>query len=241
MSLLRHAAATVGSVSRRAFSTESRLRVKTFNNISSVGLGQFDAGLYDVSADHDAGQAIILRSQKLTPEDIPIETRCIARCGAGTNNCQVDLMTDHGVPVFNTPGSNANAVKELVLCSLFLASRGIIAGAEHMAKLHAAGTASERVEKDKSMFAGQEVAGKTLGVIGLGHIGASVVRLRAVHHHHWNLPTAVVTVWLRILMDILWKLHHQRYSVFCCCCCCGGGGGGRRRRRIRLKLLPTSA
>ena len=162
------------------------------------------------------------------------KTRCIARCGAGTNNCQVDLMTKYGVPVFNTPGSNANAVKELVLCSLFLASRGIIDGSQHMKKLHAEGVASERIEKDKALFggscvpcvlvcavcavcavhvcmfvfacmcettlcvgvdvlarvhgrpqadglfvawhwAGQEIKGKTLGVIGLGHIGATVV------------------------------------------------------------------
>ena len=89
-------------------------------------------------------------------------------------------MTSLGVPVFNTPGSNANAVKELVLCSLFLASRGIIDGSLHMKKLHAEGVASERIEKDKALFGGQEIKGKTLGVIGLGHIGAAVVR-RATH------------------------------------------------------------
>ena len=79
--------------------------------------------------------------------------------------------------MFNTPGSNANAVKELVLCSLFLASRGIIDGAAHMQMLHKEGVASERIEKDKALFGGQEIKGKTLGVIGLGAIGAEVVRL----------------------------------------------------------------
>lgn len=103
-------------------------------------------------------------------------------------------MTTLGVPVFNTPGSNANAVKELVLCSLFLASRGIIDGSLHMKKLHAEGVASERIEKDKALFGGQEIKGKTLGVIGLGHIGAAVVRV--VHQR-----TTIIRCLLRVTHD----------------------------------------
>ena len=179
MAFVQRVSSSLASAARRGFSgARTGLRLQTFNNISPVGLADFPADMYDISPDHlENAQAILLRSHKLTPEDIAISTRCIARCGAGTNNCQVDLMTELGVPVFNTPGSNANAVKELVLCSLFLASRGILDGAAHMQKLHAEGTASERIEKDKSMFGGQEIKGKTLGVVGLGNIGAQVVRL----------------------------------------------------------------
>jgi D-3-phosphoglycerate dehydrogenase len=143
-SLLRAAGAATARAARRALAstsssastTEYRLRVKTFNKISPNGLSLFPDDKYSVSADHTNGQAILLRSHKLKPEDVPLPVRCIARCGAGTNNCQVDLMTQYGIPVFNTPGSNANAVKELVLCSLFLASRGILAGANHMKCVH---------------------------------------------------------------------------------------------------------
>jgi len=155
--LMRHARSTANALAsslRRDMSSSTKLRVKTFNKISPIGLGKFPGDKYDVGDDHEDGQAIILRSHKLTAEDVPLCTRAIARCGAGTNNCQVELMTQQGIPVFNTPGSNANAVKELVLCSLFLASRGIIDGSLHMKKLHSEGVAAERIEKDKSLFGG---------------------------------------------------------------------------------------
>lgn len=100
----------------------------------------------------------------------------LSRCGAGTNNIPVARMTELGIPVFNTPGANANAVKELVLCGLFLGSRRVIDGINHMKELGKAGTAKERVEKDKAMFGGREITGKKLAVIGLGHIGASTAR-----------------------------------------------------------------
>lgn len=100
--------------------------------------------------------------------------RGIARCGAGTNNCNVGRNTELGIPVFNTPGANANSVKELVICALFLAARDIHGGINHMKALHAEGKAKERVEKDKKMFAGTEVRGKTLGVVGMGAIGGMV-------------------------------------------------------------------
>jgi D-3-phosphoglycerate dehydrogenase len=90
------------------------------------------------------------------------------RCGAGTNNVPVARMTELGIPVFNTPGANANAVKELVLCGMLLGSRRIVDGVNHMKKLGEEGVARERVEKDKAMFGGQELAGKTLAMIGLG-------------------------------------------------------------------------
>ena len=105
-----------------------------------------------------------------------VSVRAIARCGAGTNNVPVARMSELGIPVFNTPGANANAVKELVICGLFLGSRRLIAGINHMKQLGEQGLQKERVEKDKSMFGGREIAGKTLAIIGMGHIGAATAR-----------------------------------------------------------------
>lgn len=126
--------------------------------------------------DSNNAHAILLRSHKLQESEIDVSVRAIARCGAGTNNVPVARMTEIGIPVFNTPGANANAVKELVLCGLLLGSRKIVDGVNHMKDLGSKGLAKERVEKDKAMFGGQEISGKTLAVIGLGHIGASTAR-----------------------------------------------------------------
>ena len=174
-------AASRTAANTRALSTtmpasNAKFRVKTYNAISPEGLAKYPAEIYDVSGDDSFAEphAIMLRSHKLQESEVPDTVRAIARCGAGVNNIPVDRMTALGVPVFNTPGANANAVKELVLCALFLTSRGIVDGVQHMRQLHKEGTAKERVEKDKKMFGGQEIAGKTLGVVGLGHIGASV-------------------------------------------------------------------
>lgn len=161
--------------------------VKTFNAISPVGLNKFPKGKYAVSGDDaalpGAPMAMMLRSHKLQVSEVAPTVRGIVRCGAGTNNIPVKEMSDMGIPVFNTPGANANAVKELVVCSLLLASRGIIEGNKHVndvinveengdyAKI------STRIEKDKAMFGGMEIEGKTLGVIGLGAIGSRYVPL----------------------------------------------------------------
>ena len=150
-------------------------QIKCFNKISPVGLGEFGEAKYDVRTEGTDGHnahAILLRSHKLQMEDVPETTRAIARAGAGVNNIPVDKMTEMGIPVFNTPGANANAVKELVFCGMLIASRGIVSGINHMEKLGAEGKAKERVEKDKAMFGGREIKGKTLAVIGLGNIGA---------------------------------------------------------------------
>ena len=152
--------------------------IQTYNKISPVGLGAYNSKYYDIVDEPltpDA-HAIMLRSHKLQEDEVPESVRCIARCGAGTNNIPVERMTELGIPVFNTPGANANAVKELVLCGLFLASRGVHQGINHMRQLGEDGKARERVEKDKAMFGGQEIKGKTIGVIGLGHIGAATAR-----------------------------------------------------------------
>lgn len=159
--------------------------IQTFNAISPVGLKKFEEGKYKVDESVEAldnqPMAIMLRSHKLQVEEVAASVRCIARCGAGTNNIPVAKMTELGIPVFNTPGANANAVKELVICSLLLASRGIVEGNNHVNTVinpeenNDYDAISKRIEKDKKMFGGQELTGKTLGVVGLGQIGARVV------------------------------------------------------------------
>jgi len=158
---------------------QGKYQIKTFNKISPVGLARFQKDNYDVRTGDDEAanaHAILLRSHKLQEDDVPTTVRAIARCGAGTNNIPVPRMTELGIPVFNTPGANANAVKELVLCGMLLGSRRVVDGINHMKDLGEQGLARERVEKDKAMFGGQEIKGKTLAVIGLGHIGAMTAR-----------------------------------------------------------------
>ncbi|CAJ1959212.1 unnamed protein product [Cylindrotheca closterium] len=158
---------------------QGKYQIKTFNKISPVGLSRFPDDEYDIrDQDKEAANAhaILLRSHKLQESDVPQTVRAIARCGAGTNNIPVPRMTELGIPVFNTPGANANAVKELVLCGMLLGSRRIVDGVNHMKSLGEQGLARERVEKDKAMFGGRELKGKTLAVIGLGHIGSMTAR-----------------------------------------------------------------
>lgn len=157
----------------------NRFHIQTFNKISEKGLDRFPKDGYKVKSgiwEAKNASALLLRSHKLQKEEVDVTVRAIARCGAGTNNIPIALMTEWGIPVFNTPGANANAVKELVLCGMLLASRRIVDGVNHMKQLGEQGLARERVEKDKAMFGGQELKDKTLAVIGLGHIGASTAR-----------------------------------------------------------------
>jgi len=155
--------------------TPGKFVIQTFNKISQKGLKRFDEDSYEVESEGNA-HAILLRSHKLQEDEVLHTVRAIARCGAGTNNVPVARMTELGIPVFNTPGANANAVKELVLCGLFLGSRRIVDGINHMTKLGSEGLAKERVEKDKSLFGGRELEGKTIAIVGLGHIGSATAR-----------------------------------------------------------------
>ena len=145
------------------------------------GLERYPDPLYEVGPDVEEPFAIMLRSHQLQDEEVPSSVRAIARCGAGTNNIPVDRMTERGIPVFNSPGANANAVKELVICALLLASRGIYEGITHVENVILPEEKMEdekiakRIEADKKMFVGNEIAGKTIGVVGLGQIGARVV------------------------------------------------------------------
>lgn len=155
-------------------------KIKTYNKISDKGLSRFDSAKYDVSADSTEPDAYILRSQKLHDEPLPSSVKAVARAGAGTNNVPVAEYSEKGVVVFNSPGANANAVKELVLTGMLLASRGILSGMDYVSTLTDMTDAEEMaklLEKEKSNFAGSELQGKTLGVVGLGAIGSLVAEM----------------------------------------------------------------
>lgn len=145
--------------------------IKTYNSIAPEGLSQL-TDIYALNASDDP-DAIVLRSQKLHDMVINQHLKAIARAGAGVNNIPVEKMTANGVVVFNTPGANANAVKELVLASLLLSVRPIVRGANWVQNF-ASDDINADVEANKKQFAGNELEGKTLGVIGLGSIGAMV-------------------------------------------------------------------
>lgn len=149
--------------------------VKTLNKISSNGLDVLNAAGYTIDDNAEAPEAILVRSAKMHDMVFPENLLCIARAGAGTNNIPVDRCADEGIVVFNTPGANADAVKELAVCALLLASRDIVGGVEWVKSVAASGEdVSAQVEKGKSAFVGPEIKGKTLGVIGLGAIGAKL-------------------------------------------------------------------
>ena len=149
--------------------------ILTLNKIASCGLDQLDDDKYVITDDAAAQDVdgIILRSYSMHDMELPKSLKAVARAGAGTNNIPIDKCTENGVVVFNTPGANANAVCELVLAGLFLASRDVVGGIKWASTLTGDDVAKQ-VEKGKSNFAGCEIQGKTLGVIGLGAIGVLV-------------------------------------------------------------------
>ncbi len=149
--------------------------ILTLNKISASGLSNFDASKFACADNFEAPDAIIVRSAAMHDMEFAANLLAVARAGAGVNNIPIDRCTENGICVFNTPGANANAVKELVICSLFLASRKIVQGSKWSEGLKGNGDGvSKLVEKGKGSFAGPEILGKTLGVAGLGAIGIKV-------------------------------------------------------------------
>lgn len=150
-------------------------KVLTLNNISVKGLGRLPRESYEVASEISHPDAVLLRSFKMHDMEIPDTVAAIGRAGAGVNNIPVDKMTERGVPVFNAPGANANAVKELVIAGLLMASRNIGPAMQFAAGLNGDdGEISTAVESGKKNFVGAELPSKTLGVIGLGAIGVRV-------------------------------------------------------------------
>ena len=151
-------------------------KVKLYNNIAQKGLDTFTDN-YKVADDIDNEDAIIVRSAKLHNLNYPVSLKAIARAGAGVNNIDLDACTDRGIVVFNTPGANANAVKELVIAGLLLGSRDIYHGIEWTKTQTENENLPKDVETQKKKYAGHELAGKTLGVVGLGAIGNKVANI----------------------------------------------------------------
>ncbi|RLQ23110.1 3-phosphoglycerate dehydrogenase [Seongchinamella sediminis] len=155
-------------------------QILTLNQISVKGLERLPRDCYEIASEFSHPDAILLRSHKLQPQDIAETVLAIARAGAGVNNIPVAECSKRGIPVFNSPGANANAVKELVAAGMLLGSRGIVEGIEYVDTLaHMTDKAemNKTLEAQKKQFKGSELVGKTLGVVGLGAIGSMVAEM----------------------------------------------------------------
>lgn len=150
-------------------------KIQTLNQISASGLNEFPHELYEIASEINKPHAILVRSQSMHDIVIPDSVIAIGRAGAGVNNIPVDSMTKRGIPVFNTPGANANAVRELVIAGMLLVSRNICQAWNYVNSLKSNDAElNQKIEQDKKQFVGFELMGKTLGVIGLGSIGVKV-------------------------------------------------------------------
>lgn len=176
-------------------------QIKTFNAIAPEGLQRLEKEKYAIN-ESDQPQGILLRSQKLHDYAFPESVLGVARAGAGTNNIPVKACTENGIVVFNTPGANANAVKELVIASLLLSVRPILRGAQWVQTL-SGDNVEEQVEAQKSQFAGTELEGKKLGIIGLGSIGAMVA------NDAYRLGMEVVGYDPYVSVDTAWTISRR--------------------------------
>lgn len=149
-------------------------KVHCLNNISKKGLDCFTND-YEIVDSIDEANVVLVRSANMHDMELPDSVKCVARAGAGVNNIPLEALAEKGIPVFNTPGANANAVKELVLAGLLLSCRDIIGGCNWVRENAEDENVGKSAEKAKKAFAGGEILGKTLGVIGLGAIGRLVV------------------------------------------------------------------
>ena len=180
-------------------------QIRTYNAISPSGLGRFDLNRYAVSAEMAKPHAILIRSRKLDAADLPETVLAVARAGAGTNNVPTSALTQRGVVVFNTPGANANAVKELICAGLMMASRDIYAGMQYIETLKEmpADRIDPLLEAEKKRFAGVEISGKTLGIVGLGAIGSLVANMAL------DLGMRVIGFDPAISVEAAWRLSSR--------------------------------
>jgi D-3-phosphoglycerate dehydrogenase len=181
-------------------------KVRTYNAISVKGLERFPRQSYEVGSDISQPDAFLLRSQKLQGVDVPPSLLAAARAGAGVNNVPIAEYSKLGVVVFNTPGANANAVKELVMAGMLLATRGILPGMVYVNTLTAMTDAAEmsaHLEKEKARFAGGEIKGKTLGIVGLGAIGSMVADMALA------MGMKVVGFDPALSIDAAWRLSSE--------------------------------
>jgi len=179
-------------------------QILALNKISTTGLKHLPAGRYQVGDSIAQPDAILLRSHNMLDMDIPSSVRAVARAGAGTNNVPVEKMSARGVPVFVAPGANANAVKELVLAAMLLASRNIVPALRFTAGLKGDDTTMHKlVEDGKKAYAGTELRGKTVGIIGLGAVGRQVADAAIA------LGMQVIGFDPNITVDAAWSLSSQ--------------------------------
>ncbi len=178
-----------------------KYHILTLNQIASHGLHRFPAARYVVGKAAEHPDAILVRSHDMHASPVPASVKAIGRAGAGTNNIPVAEMSKRGVPVFNAPGANANAVKELVLAALLMAARNIVPALDYVARLDPAGPHLEKlVEDGKKQYAGVELPHRTLGIVGLGAIG-SLVADTAI-----KLGMKVIGFDPEITVDAAWRL-----------------------------------
>ena len=181
-------------------------KVRTYNKISVKGLDRFPRQAYEVGGDIAYPDAFLLRSQKLQGVEIPKSLLAAARAGAGVNNVPIADYSKLGVVVFNTPGANANAVKELVMAGMLLATRGILQGmafVNGLTHMTDAAEMSALLEREKSRFAGGEIKGKTLGIVGLGAIGSMVADMALA------MGMKVVGFDPALSIDAAWRLSNE--------------------------------
>lgn len=180
-------------------------KIRTYNTIAVDGLNQFPRDQYEVASEIAEPDGILLRSANLHDIQFPNQLKAIARAGAGVNNVPVDRCTSAGIVVFNTPGANANAVKELVMAGLLLSSRGIYAGIKYSEQLSETPESELNAlfEAEKKRFKGQELLGKTLGVVGLGAIGSNVATMAL------NMGMKVIGYDPALSIDAAWRLSSQ--------------------------------
>lgn len=179
-------------------------KIQTLDRISAVGLDNFPRDEYEIASEIVKPDAILVRSHDMLSMEIDLNIKAVARAGAGVNNIPVKDLAQKGVVVFNTPGANANAVKELVILGLLMASRPVIAANQWVNSLAGKGAEiATLAEKGKKNFIGQEVKGKTLGVIGLGAIGAQVANTAV------ELGMNVIGYDPFLSVDAAWSLNHQ--------------------------------
>ena len=182
----------------------AKFRILTLNSISALGLERLPAERYEVASELSEPDAILVRSHDMHRFDIPRSVKVIGRAGAGTNNIPVNDMSKRGVPVFNAPGANANAVKELVLAAMLMAARNLVPALRFVESLHGEGNRlNELVETGKKDYVGRELPGQTLGIIGLGRVG-SLVADAAI-----KLGMDVVGYDPHITVDAAWSLPSQ--------------------------------
>lgn len=181
-------------------------KVRTYNAISVEGLNRFSRESYEVASEISTPDAILLRSHVLSADDIGDTVAAIGRAGAGTNNVPVAACTEKGLPVFNAPGANANAVKELVLTGMLLSSRGITNGINYvntLTDMDDDAAMAKLLEAEKKRFKGGEIKGKTLGVVGLGAIGSMVAEMALM------LGMKVVGYDPALSVDAAWRLPSE--------------------------------